>query len=163
MAGEQSVWHDYVPAGKRVITEDGYVIVRCPGHPNTNKGKNGNYIYEHRLVMSNHLKRPLSKNEVVHHKNGDRSDNRIENLDLYTNASHMKMHIKKASSVHIEHFIQGRKLCVERRRKSRNMVPCACGCGQLIEQHDSKGRLRTYVRGHNQSGKHWKWREKDGI
>jgi hypothetical protein len=34
-------------------------------------------------------------------------------------------------------------------KKSRDLVPCGCGCGEMIEQHDSKGRVREYVKGHN--------------
>lgn len=81
MNPQKPEWTDYVPQGKRTITKQGYVIVRCHNHPNENKWRNGAYIFEHRLVMSNHLKRSLGKNEVVHHKNGNRSDRKALEME----------------------------------------------------------------------------------
>ncbi len=65
---------------KRGIGTGGYVVLYDISHPNATK--NGQ-IKEHRLVMAEHLGRPLRKGENVHHKNGVRHDNRIENLELW--------------------------------------------------------------------------------
>lgn len=59
----------------------GYVLVRDPDHPNS--WKNG-WVYEHIKVMSDILGRALLPHENVHHKNGNRSDNRPSNLELWS-------------------------------------------------------------------------------
>lgn len=61
--------------------KDGYVVILEKTHPNSDK--NG-YVFEHRKVMSNYLGRPLLPQESVHHINGIRSDNRLENLELWS-------------------------------------------------------------------------------
>jgi hypothetical protein len=75
--------------GGRIVDKDGYVLLYRLNHPMGRK--HGNYIFEHRLVVSESLQRPLSDSEVVHHLNGDKTDNRIENLQLFScNAEHLK-------------------------------------------------------------------------
>ena len=77
-------WH----GGKRTVKE-GYVLVYAPDHPNCHKDGT---MYEHQIIMEKHIGRLLKKDEVVHHINGNRSDNRIENLMLLTNSDHAKLH-----------------------------------------------------------------------
>lgn len=67
--------------GSGTITSQGYKRLHILNHPNA---QNGRWVLEHVYVMSNFLGRPLLKNERVHHKNGIRLDNRIENLELWT-------------------------------------------------------------------------------
>jgi len=69
--------------------EKGYISIYKPKHPNSNK--NG-YIREHRFIMSNKIGRPLLGIEDVHHINGIRDDNRIENLELISRAEHTRKH-----------------------------------------------------------------------
>ena len=67
--------------GGRQKTRDNYIRVKVPSHPNSTSS---GYVLEHRLVMEEHLGRYLKSYEKVHHKNGVRHDNRIENLELWS-------------------------------------------------------------------------------
>lgn len=74
--------------GRRI--HDGYIVVFSPAHPFAGKDL---CVPEHRLVMEKHLGRYLKPEEIVHHKNGAKTDNRIENLMLFANDyEHRKFH-----------------------------------------------------------------------
>ena len=68
--------------GEGNIDSSGYKKITKKGHPNQ-MDENGR-IREHVYFMSEHLGRPLKKGENVHHKNGVRDDNRLENLELWS-------------------------------------------------------------------------------
>lgn len=66
-----------------IINDDGYRLIRVSRFDEMASMRNpSGYVLEHRLVMAKSLDRPLTSNESVHHLNGIRDDNRIENLEL---------------------------------------------------------------------------------
>ena len=79
--------------GGRKIDKDEYILIKKPDHPCANcQG----YVPEHRLVMEKKLRRYLTNNEVVHHSNGIRDDNREENLRIMDKNHHLRYHKQKA-------------------------------------------------------------------
>jgi hypothetical protein len=73
--------------------DDKRKLIYSPNHPYPDYGKV--YCYEYKLIIEKHLGRFLKKGEIVHHINGDRTDNRIENLQVMTQGEHINLHKKQ--------------------------------------------------------------------
>lgn len=102
--------------GGRHHDKSGYVLVHRPDHPNAN---HSGYVREHRLVMEQHLGRYLTADEVVHHKNDIRDDNRIENLELFAeNREHLA---ETLNGKRPQWSANGRKKILETARRKRSL------------------------------------------
>ena len=75
--------------GGRRITTDGYILIRMPEHPRADV--NG-YVRENRYIMEQYLGHLFPSSEHVHHRNGDKQDNRLENLELLLKRIHHRKH-----------------------------------------------------------------------
>lgn len=75
--------------GGKIISSHGYVQIHKPNHPYCD---DRGYVYEHRLVIEKQICRYLSTNEVIHHIDGNKLNNSLENLRLMTNEEHSKFH-----------------------------------------------------------------------
>ncbi len=110
--------------GGKIKDVAGYIRVYKPSHPYC---FSGGYVLEHRLIMEKHIGRLLKKNEIVHHINGNKSDNRIENLFVTTRKRHLLEHhpdllkksIKKALK---QRWVGHKNFSAEERRIRHNTV-----------------------------------------
>lgn len=122
-----------------------YAIVR--DHPYRTKN---DYVLLHRVVMENHLGRLLDKDEVVHHKDKDKFNNAIENLEVLTKEQHAALHGKQAGEAYA-------------------LLKCP-GCGKIFEvqKHQTflvkhtrytccsrscRGRFSKYIQDHGMTKK----------
>lgn len=83
--------------GGRFITSHGYVAVRVPpDHPHAwGASPTCRYAYEHILVAEKQAGRPLRDDELVHHKNEKKTDNRPDNLVIITVSQHAREHAER--------------------------------------------------------------------
>jgi hypothetical protein len=88
--------------GGRRISSNGYVEILNREHP---RNRNG-YVFEHILVMERMLDRYLTKDEVVHHINQNKQDNRVENLMLFQNRQDHTAYHKNLRLIEVEKYYE---------------------------------------------------------
>lgn len=121
--------------GGRSVASNGYVLIRV-GTEHHLADVRG-YAYEHRLVAEAKIGRRLREGEQVHHVNGDKADNRAENLEVEPSLAHHRAH----------HRTVDRGLRAP--GTPNQIVSCACGCGARFAKYDNTNRPRRFVPGHN--------------
>lgn len=152
--------NDCRPRTERSVRPDGYVWVWAPDHPDAYV--NGR-IAEHRLVAERMIGRRLRASEDVHHINGDRSDNRPENLEVLDHGTHSRLHretgrwavayarCRRCGTTEIPHVARG--LCqscydTERRPRPARFAWAlrherCISCGTQSTRHYAKGLCVT--------------------
>lgn len=120
--------------GGRSIASNGYVLIRVgvDHHLADVRG----YAYEHRIVAEQKIGRRLKRREQVHHINGNKQDNRPDNLLVASNAAEHHVHHRKQKNLRLPN-------------EPNPLVACECGCGSRFRKFDSCGRPRRFVSGHN--------------
>lgn len=78
-----------VPEGHKIIDHAGYILIKTSDHP---LADHEGYVREHRLVYERHFNCCLLSWTIIHHKNGNEKDNRIENLEPMTGSQHALKH-----------------------------------------------------------------------
>lgn len=122
----------------RVVSKQGYIKIYSPKHPYA--ACNG-YVFEHRLVVEAEIGRYLLPTELIHHKNRNGLDNRLENLEIVTRSQHGKIHGG------------------EKKMTGWSMKHDACiSCGTTEQKHYGLGLCQ-----HCYNQRRWKNRSRCGI
>lgn len=112
---------------------NGYIVVYYPEHPNAYR--NG-HVYYHRIKMENMLGRYLEPWEVVHHKDGNRRNNKKANLELITQSKHTKKHQEERG------YVRGRGLCPicdkEFPENRKGQIHCSTKCASISSRKSDR-------------------------
>lgn len=128
---------------EKVIKKGDYEYALVPNHPKATK--NG-YVLMHRIVVENRLGRLLLPEEVVHHKDHNRKNNSPDNLEVMTNAEHVRMHQSTGNTM-VEQICKecGRsfQMKVGQTKKGQTNFFCSRSCnGKYQRKNNWTGRQK---------------------
>jgi hypothetical protein len=109
-----------------VLNGDGRWLIQAPEGYLGKTVIDGRYVYRYRYVMEQKIGRLLMSDEIVHHINGDKTDDRPENLELSTKEEHSKMHMLK-----------------DRPSKKINLICSNCRKSFIIELRNYKAKKKN--------------------
>ena len=124
----------------RKRTPSGYIALCIKEHPYSDVQ---GYIFEHRVMMEKEIGRYLKPNEVVHHKNEIKHDNRLENLELMTHGEHTTLH--NTGRKHDEKTKEKMSLAAKRRFSRRENHPNYKSVDEEIKQMILEGKKPTEI------------------
>ena len=120
---------------EKIISKGDYNYCIVRDHPNRNEH---DYVLHHRVVMENHLGRILRLDEIVHHINENKKDNRIENLQVLTQSQHARNHGFTRGQAMVEfkcptckkHFARMKGNTVDQAKfRPNGFISCSRSCG----------------------------------
>jgi hypothetical protein len=135
--------HCPIKIGRRPMRNGAYELIDAP-QQYPGRLYRGKYAYEHRVVWWKETGEIPGKDEVVHHKNGDKRDNTFENLELLSREEHKKLHgeRRKANMVSMMCPVCNKEF-IKARRKTHLVKPngatfCSRSCAATASNKDRK-------------------------
>lgn len=126
----------------KLIHKGDYLYALVPNHPNATK--NG-YVLYHRIVVENNIGRLLTKDEIIHHKDGNKKNNNIENLEIVTAGEHAKHHVLERGKIYAKIkcpccgkiYIKRKRDCIDKRQYC-----CSRKCGRIYQLMSNEERTK---------------------